>query len=168
MQRPTGVTVIAVLDFIGAAFGALFAIGAFVGGTFIGAIISQAASQSGRGGMGAGIGAAIGAVIGVFFLIMAALSALLGWGMWSLKEWARIVQIVFAAIGACLQLLGIMGSMAHLNIFAVLWNLLWLAVNAYIIYYLIQPPIKAAFAGQAAAGYVPPTPPPPPAMHAGS
>jgi hypothetical protein len=69
VQRPTGVTILAVLDFLGAGLSVLVAIAGFLGATFLGAIISQAASQSGRAGMGAGLGAVIGAAFGVAALI---------------------------------------------------------------------------------------------------
>ena len=149
----------AVLDYIGAGIAVLFAVLAFVGGTFMGAIISRAASQSGGAAAGAGLGAAIGAAIGVGLLISGGVSALIGWGMWSLKEWARILQIVFAGIGACLQALGILGSLVHFHILAIVWNLFWLGVNGFIIYYLIQPQVKAAFATKPAVSFAPPVPP---------
>ncbi|HEU5403960.1 MAG TPA: hypothetical protein VFU86_21580 [Terriglobales bacterium] len=162
MQRPTGVTVLAVLDFIGAAFWLLMAVGGFLGATFLGAIISQAAARSGGGTIGAGLGAAIGVVIGIFGLIFGGLAVLMGWGMWSLKEWARILQIVFAAIGACFQALGILVALSHFRILGMMWNMAWLAINAFIIYYLVQPQVKAAFAAGPALGYAPPAPPTPP------
>lgn len=159
MQRPTGVTILAILDFLGAGVAVLVAIAGFLGATFLGAIISQAASQSGGAGMGAGLGAAIGAVLGIGALIGAAVSALLGWGMWSLKEWARILQIVFAGLGACVQALGALVSLTHVRIFLLVWHLVFLAVNALIVWYLIQPHVKAAFAQRPVVGYAPPTPP---------
>ncbi len=159
----------AVLDFIGAAFWILLALLGFLGATFLGAIISQAAARSGAGGaLGAGVGAAIGVAVGIFALIFAGLGALMGWGMWSLKEWARVLQIVFAGIGACFQILGILVALTHFRILGMMWNMVWLAVNAFIIYYLIQPQVKAAFAARPAVSYAPPVPPSPPAAGAGS
>jgi hypothetical protein len=149
------VTILAILDFLGAGLSVLIAIAGFLGATFLAALISQA----GRGNMGAGLGAAIGAAFGVAALIGAAISALLGWGMWSLKEWARILQIVFAGLGACVQALGLLVSLTHMRVFGMMWNLVWLAVNAFIIYYLIQPQVKAAFAQRPVVGYAPPAPP---------
>jgi hypothetical protein len=159
MQRPTGVTVLAVLDFIGAGFWLLLAVFGFVGATFLGAFISQMASSSGGGAMGAGIGAAVGIAIGIFALIGGALAALIGWGMWGLKDWARILQMVFAGIGACFQALGILIALTHFRVFSLMWHLVFLAFNAAIIWYLIQPHVRAAFATQPAVGYAPPAPP---------
>lgn len=168
MQRPGGVTVLAVLDFIAAAFWLLLAVGGFVGATFLGAIISEAMARSGSGGaFGTGIGAAIGVVIGIVGLIFAGIAMLMGWGMWSLKEWARILQIVFAGIGACFQALLTLVALIHVRVFGLVWHLIFFAVNALIIWYLIQPQVRAAFGMRPAVTYAPPVPPAPPAAGAG-
>lgn len=146
MNRPTGVTVLAVLDFIGAGIEVLGAIGMFIGGAFLGTILARVAARSGGAALGAGAGAVIGAVIGVVFLFMAFLSGAVGFGMWNLKDWGRILQIVFAGIGAAFQALGFLASLFHPRVGAMLWHLIWLSFNAWIIYYLIQPQVKAAFA----------------------
>lgn len=65
--------------------------------------------------------------------------------MWKLKGWARIVSIVLFAISAAMQLLGLLGSLAHFNLFAVVWSLFWVAVDAFVIWYLLKPEVKAAF-----------------------
>ena len=75
---------------------------------------------------------------------MGGVSALLGFGLWKLKGWARIVSIVLDAISAVFQLLEILGTLAHFNIFALLWGVFWIAVNAFVIWYLLKPEVKAA------------------------
>ncbi len=159
-MRPTGVTVIAILDFIACGLQALFAIGAFVGGSMIGAFVGALAGKEGSGAMGAGVGMFIGAVLGVVFLIMSVVSGVLGWGMWGLKEWARIVQMVFAVMSAIFQLLGLLGSLARFRPLGMMWNLIWLAYSAWVVYYLIQPHVKAAFARPITPAYAPPAAPP--------
>ncbi len=137
MGRPVGVTILAILDFIGAAFCLLGGIGMILGGGFIATMMSQ---QGGQGSAGAaGFFAGLGAVAGVFIIIIGGVCALVGFGLWKLKGWARIVSIVLAGIGGAFQLLGLLGSLAHFNLFAVVWSLFWIAVNALIIWYLLKP-----------------------------
>ena len=141
MVRPTGVTVIAVLDFIGAGFCVLAGVGMMLGGGYFATMLSQ-----GRGAS-AGMLAAIGAVAGVIFLAIAALAIVLGWGLLKLKEWARIITIVLAglgALGALLALATVFGHFAAVGMFMVICRL---AINGLIIWYLLQPHVKVAFQG---------------------
>jgi hypothetical protein len=143
MGRPVGVTILAILDFIGAAFCLLGGIGMILGGGFIATMMSQ---QGGQGSAGAaGFFAGLGAVAGVFIIIMGGVCALVGFGLWKLKGWARIVSIVLTGISGAFQLLGLLGTLAHFNLFAVVWSLFWIAVDALIIWYLLKPEVKAAF-----------------------
>ncbi len=142
MNRPTGVTILAILNFIGAAFCLLGGIGMILGGGFIATMLSQQ-SQGSAGA--AGILAGLGAAAGVFIIIMGGVSALVGFGLWKLKAWARIVSIVLYAISGAFQLLGILGSLAHFNLFALVWGAFWVAVDAFVIWYLLKPEVKAAF-----------------------
>lgn len=142
MGRPTGVTIIAVLDFIGAGICVLGGLAMMLGGGFMATMMSQQ-----QGGAGAGILGAIGAAAGVFFLVCAAVAVLLGWGTLKLKEWARIVTIVLAALGAVGSLFGLLSVMGHFAAVAVFFVLIRLAINGLIIWYLLQPHVKAAFQG---------------------
>jgi uncharacterized membrane protein (DUF2068 family) len=142
MGRPTGVTVIAVLDFIGAGFCVLAGLGMMLGGGVIATMMSQ---QSGAAG--AGLLGVIGAAAGVFLLACAAIAALLGWGLLKLKEWARIVTIIFAALGALGAVFSVFALLAHFVVFGIFWALVRLAINGLIIWYLLQPQVKAAFQG---------------------
>ena len=143
MGRPTGVTVLAILDFIGAGLCVLGGLGMILGGGFMATMMSQ---QGGQGSAGAaGFFAGLGAVAGVFMIIVGGVCALVGFGLWKLKEWARIVSIVLTGISAAFQLFGLLGSLAHFNLFAVVWSLFWIAIDALIIWYLLKPEVKAAF-----------------------
>ena len=142
MGRPVGVTILAILNFIGAAFCLLGGIGMILGGGFIATMLSQ----QGQGSAGAaGVLAGLGAAAGVFIIIIGGVSALLGFGLWKLKGWARIVSIVLYAISGVFQLLGILGTLAHFNLFALVWGAFWVAVDAFVIWYLLKPEVKAAF-----------------------
>jgi hypothetical protein len=145
MNKPAGVIVLAILYFIGAAFLLLAGIGFVIGGGAIAAMLSQQ-SQAGANPLAAMMGF-LGAGVGIFFLVMGAVDLIVGIGLIKLKNWARITAIVFTAIGACLQLLMLIGSLAHFNIVAMVFPVIVLAIQALIIWYLLKPEVKAAFQG---------------------
>jgi hypothetical protein len=116
-----------------------------VGGGFIATLISQ---QGGQGaGAGAGLFAGLGAAVGVVLLIFAVLYAVVGWGLLKLKEWARIVTLVLAGLGVLGALFGLVGAFTHFAVFILFWTVVRLAIAGWIIWYLLQPNVKAAFQG---------------------
>jgi hypothetical protein len=139
MNRPVGVTILAIFNFIVAAFCLLGGIGMILGGGFIATMLSQ------QGQGGASLFAGLGAAAGVFIIIIGGVGALVGYGLWKLKGWARIVSIVLFAISAVMQLFGLLGTLAHFNVFAFVWTVFWIAVDAFVIMYLLKPEVKAAF-----------------------
>ena len=146
MVRPTGVTVIAILDFIGAAFSVLGGIGMMAGGGMLATLMNQQGQANGM----SGLAASLGAVMGVFLLVIAAVEIILGVGLLKLKEWARMVTVILTAIFAALGLLGLLGSFVHFNLVAVLFKVCVLAIQILIIVYLMKPEVKAAFQGSRA------------------
>jgi hypothetical protein len=143
MGRPTGVTIIAILDFLGTGFSLLIGLGMILGGGFIASLINQ---QGGQGSAGAaGVMAGLGAAAGVFIIIIGGVCAVLGIGLWKLKEWGRIINMVLWGLGGLLQVLGLLGTLAHFTVFGFLWNIFWLAVDAFVVWYLLKPEVKAAF-----------------------
>jgi hypothetical protein len=142
MERPTGVTVLSVLNFIGAAFYVLGALGIFMGGAFL-ANMTRSSPQGGAG-MTAMI-AGLGAVLGVICLIGAGLCLLVGIGLWKLANWARILQIVLLALGVCFGLFGLFGSLMNFHAGQLIWQLIFLAIYIWIIVYLFKPHVKQAF-----------------------
>jgi uncharacterized membrane protein (DUF2068 family) len=139
MQRPTGVTILAVLAFIGAG---LLVVGALFG--LMGGMLVSAMGSSSMG-MLAGVGAA---VIAVFLLIAAAVDIVVGVGLWKLKNWARIITIVLIGIGLLGSVLSIISPFGHMHVFFFLFlirRLILAAIYAWILWYLFQPNVKQAF-----------------------
>ncbi len=139
MDRPTGVTVLAILDFLGAlcliGAGLLFLLGMGIAGA---GMMSQA-----RGG--GALLAGLGAVGGVVFLVFAAISAVVGIGLWKLRNWARIITIAFAGLGVLSGLLGFLTMLLHFSLVGLLFRLVGLGINGLIIWYMLQPHVKQAF-----------------------
>jgi hypothetical protein len=138
MERPTGVTVIAVLYFLGAAFLGLAGLGFIVGG-------SALAGLAKSGGPGAALFAAGGAIIGGIFLVMALVEAAMGVGFIKLQNWARVVAIVFTAIGVLFGLLGLLSVTMHMMVFQMAFQAAVLALEVWIVTYLFKPEVKQAF-----------------------
>jgi hypothetical protein len=139
MYRPVGVTILAILEFIGSGICALLGILVIVGA---GAGLLGSMTQ----GQGSGLGslmAVIGGALSVFCFIFAAIGALLGWGLWTLKNWARIILIVLASLGA----LGSLLALLNLSSAIIVGVVIRLAINGLVIWYLLQPNVAAAFQG---------------------
>ena len=149
MNRPVGVTIIAVLQFLGAAGLVLLGIAMILGGSMIGAMLTSAMGQNSQipGGSLTGIMAGLGAVVAVVFFVFAAISALLGWGMLTLKNWARIITMVLCCIGLLFGALGLLFGLLRFSIFSLMISIIRLAINGLILWYLLQPDVKAAFEG---------------------
>ncbi len=145
MGRPVGVTILAILYFLGALACIIGGILTIVGGGIAASLANQAGGQG--AGAGAGVLGALGAAAGVVVLIFGALDFLLGWGMLKLKNWARIITIVLMALGIVGSLFGVIGLLAHFTVFGLLWIVVWVAIYALIIWYLVKPDVKAAFQG---------------------
>jgi uncharacterized membrane protein (DUF2068 family) len=138
MNRPIGITVIALFDFLAAMFfllvGLLMALG-----------MGLAGMSNDVGGGAAAMLAGLGIVGAVIFFACAVLCALMGWGLWTLKNWARIITLVFAFIGLGFGALGLMGSMVHFEVFTFAFQLVPVAINGLVAWYMMQPHVKQAF-----------------------
>ena len=137
-ERPTGITILAVLYFIFTACLLLVGVALAVGMGFAGA----SADQTGVGAVLAGLGM-VGAVV---MFVCAGLYGLLGWGLWKLKGWARLIVLIFAIIGLGFGALGLMGSLITMEITSIVVGSIPLAINGLITWYMLQPHVKAAFA----------------------
>lgn len=138
MQRPSGVTLIAVLDFIGAT-------GCLIGALAFGAVTGLVASNGNPNSplaRAAGIGGAAGAAM---FLLFAAISIAIGVGLLKLRNWARLVSIFFAVLGVVLIVVGFVLTLAHVNAFSIVIDILFLALDGWIVWYLLSARVKQAF-----------------------
>ncbi len=139
MQRPAGVTVIAIFQIAFGLFAILLGLTAF--GLGSDAVMHRAMMG---GAVGAVVGA-LGAVVGIILLVLGVLYIVLGVGLLKLANWARLVTLVFAALGALLHVLRLFRDMAHLFVFHAFFSVIVTAICVLIIWYLLQPNVKQAF-----------------------
>ncbi len=131
---PTGVKVIAVLEYIGAVILLLFALLFFVASAFIEGVLQSA----GFNALPSGAGAAIAIGVGVLFLVLAVLGFFIGRGLWNGKNWARFLAIAFSVVWIILDVMSIASGQFG--------SILSLALNALIGGYLLfSKEVKAAF-----------------------
>jgi hypothetical protein len=121
--RPMGVTILAVLEGIGALFELLG-----------GAALLGVGSLMGRyGGMvGSGLHVFL-AAIGVILLLVGLATLFVSWGFWTGATWAWSVGMIFALFGALLHFITLPGSLVSL------------AINVIVLVYLFQPNVKRYF-----------------------
>jgi hypothetical protein len=137
MERPTGVTILAVLGFIATGLLVLAALGVLLGGAMV-------ANMAARPGMGmiAGIG---GAIIGVALLGFAVLYAVVGFAFLKLQNWARLLVIVLCGLGALFNGLGVLTALFHFHVVVVTVRAIIVAVDLWVALYLLKPHVKQAF-----------------------
>ncbi len=138
MERPTGVTILAVLYFIGTAILGLCGLLFIVGGSVL-------SSMARTGGPGSALLAMGGAVVGAIGIGLALLYLALGIGFIKLQNWARVVAIILTGIGVLFGILGLFSLLAHLIIFVLVFRLIILAIEIWILVYLFKPHVKQAF-----------------------
>lgn len=137
MQRPTGVTVLAILSFLGAGLLVIGALVMFAGGAMLATML--------RSSMPSGILAGVTSVIAVFCLLFAALYVVTGIGLWTLKPWGRILTIILVSLSLLFSVLGLLTSMMHFMIGIVIWRIIVCGIDALILWYMFTPEVKRAF-----------------------
>lgn len=140
MKRPTGVTILGVLCYIGAALCLIFGALAFAGGAFIAGLMHNAET-----GVPAGIVGMIGGIIGVVLILIGVLYGLTGYGMLALKNWGRIILIVLMILGLIGSLFSLLAVFHGFMMGTLIWVIIRIAINLWILWYLFQPHVKQAF-----------------------
>ena len=122
MDRPAGVSVLAILLFIWA-------------------------SSLGWAGlsMAGSLGMRFGVIGGAACVLFAVFMIALGVGLWRLRCWARVFTVVLACLHAALHGLSILNAAVRLHPLRALWPLILLGMDVAIIYYLLLPHVKRAF-----------------------
>lgn len=141
-MRPTGVVLISIFHFLSALFLVLFAAMLVVGGSIVGGMF-------GRGWMGPGSGVAVGFLVGalgaVFFIALAIVAAVAGYGVWNMREWGRILTMILAVISLLFSFPGLLMMGLHLHLFFGTYRLFRIAISILILWYLMQPQIRVLF-----------------------
>ncbi len=126
MQRPLGVTLLALLNILG---GALF--------IFSGISMLFMGKAMYAGVVGGTHKIVAQHLMGITVLAFGLLGVAIGYGLWKLKEWARIIYLIILAIGILFSFLMIIYGFKSYGGYLIIY--------AIIVWYLTRPHVKEAF-----------------------
>ncbi len=132
-MRPLGATLVGFYQILRGVIGVVFGFSILLFTGLIAKLTSLAAEGSALAQYIHRFGRAAGLVVIVFGIV----HLIAGYGVLQMQNWGRLLALLFSAVGLVLLLPGV----AHANIFAVVFG----AINAACIFYLVMPPIKRAF-----------------------
>jgi hypothetical protein len=139
--RPIGITILAVLGFLSVLFYLIM--------TVIALVNPAQANNLLQGMSGGGAGPAplqqLAAILPAYFLITGLISGGLSWGLWNLKNWARIVCLVLIVISVIGGAVGIAAAWSHSTVPATISALVRLLIAILIFVYLCSSGVRAAF-----------------------
>lgn len=116
-QRHLGISILAVLGYIGAFFTLIAGLAVLFGASFISNYLSTSMPMIGSALLGIGF-----VMLGIFFIACAIIDYFVARGLWRGQNWARILVLVLVALSA-------LGALMSMQIIS-------LAINAVLIWYL--------------------------------
>lgn len=116
-ERHWGISVLAVLGYIGSVFTLIAGLAMLFGASFISNYLSTVIPMIGSALIGAGL-----VLVGIFFVACAVLDYFIARGLWKGQNWARVILLVLMALSA-------LGALMSMDIVS-------LAINAALIWYL--------------------------------
>ena len=124
--RPTGITILAILGFIGGIL-------AILGGALFVAVASSGILSTYGVGMFSGFISLFGGII----IVIGLFAIFVSWGMWSGKSWAWYLAVVLYAIGVIFGLV--------LLVAGGLTGIVSLVIDLLLLWYMFRPHVKAYF-----------------------
>jgi hypothetical protein len=133
MDRPSGVTAIAILFFLAAAY--------------LGVVGAVMLARPGALSMAAGAPLLSGLELAgpYMFLLMAGVGGLIGWGLLQLNNWARRAVIVAAFAGFVMLIPSVSAAVISLS-WSLAWGGLGIMVRVVVVWYLWMQPVAEQFA----------------------
>jgi|SRR5271154_2460764 len=135
-MRPLGVTLVGYYQILRGILSLLFGLSVLL---FSG-LAAKLASLAAEGNAVERILRDFGHAAGLGIIVFAIVHMLAGYGVLQMENWGRLLTLLFSAIGLFLVLPGLI----HAHSFSLLFG----AINAACIFYLLMPPVKRAFQGE--------------------
>ena len=137
MTKPVGTMIIAFGCFLSAAFAAPMGIRPMLA-------MTRELVKTSNAGAFSDI-AQIEAVVILIGFIFPILYAVAGWGLWKLKNWARVLTIILTALAAAFELVRWYLVQHPLTMSDVITTVLFLSFFVVSVFYLLKPGVVSAF-----------------------
>lgn len=134
MRRPSGVTLISLLDFLVA-----------LGISVLGILLFVVINPSSPGIFPKWFIAGAGSTVAFFCFLFAGLVAILGWALWRLKNWARITQIICNAFDLMLTGTSSIAVLSRFKLAGLFLILVRIGIDTMILWYLNQSHVVIAY-----------------------
>ncbi|HET7149745.1 MAG TPA: hypothetical protein VFI73_14760 [Candidatus Nitrosopolaris sp.] len=148
-SRPRGVTIIAILIIIAGVLSLLVGIGLVV----IGPVIMNVSPTSSLGSqIEPQVLGIVFVVFGSILLALGVANLVMAYGLWKGKGWAWTISIIVLFIGIAIDIISL--SITSVGVFSntgssllgnILSGIVGIGINAFVIYYLYRPHVKAYF-----------------------
>jgi hypothetical protein len=138
MQRPPGITVLAVFYLSAAGILGLTSIVLIFGRSFLSGVSGPV--DSGPPPSARGL-----ALMGLLCLLLALLNVICAIGFMKLKKWSRALAIIFHFAWAIFWALSILGLRLHPSFPSLIFRIVLLAIQAWVVVYLLAPKVGQAF-----------------------
>jgi uncharacterized membrane protein len=139
MQRPVGVTILAVIAIIYGIFSLLLALLGLLGEALLASGFGNLASRASASGLSAGLlayAAIVDAVLGILYLVF-------GIGAFSLKRWAWTAGVVVLVLDVVRQIVGFVIQGVNTN--KIIIASITIVIALVLLGYLFRPNVRAAF-----------------------
>ncbi|MBD2462208.1 hypothetical protein H6G89_14265 [Oscillatoria sp. FACHB-1407] len=141
MNRPTGVTILAVLQAILSSITLIIGVGVLVfKDQFLQMLVETPEFQQSGETIPPEVLSGIATFTGIIVIISGLIGLLLAYGLFKLYGWAWIVTLVFQILGILSNLFGLFTAPANAG-----WTVIQLVISGVIVYYLLRPQVKRAF-----------------------
>lgn len=137
MKRPVGVTILAIINGLGALVLGLIGISAFLAGPILDQLMQDPDLAELLATVPPEAIDIFPKVLGAIFLVLALTNVAIAVGLWTLQTWAWYLTLVFQGLGVVSNL----GGLLLLNPV----SLASIVFSGFYIYYFLQPPVQEAF-----------------------
>lgn len=141
VKRPVGVSFISILYFINVGVYIVLLVLTIVAPETLRSMLGAASPE----GAGPSVLLNLGRLLAIYFAVMAVLIGLVAFGMWTLRNWARWVTIIIAAISLIGSVFGFVELAQNFSLPAILLTLLRVGLSLLVLWYMLTPKVGAAF-----------------------